>query len=306
MLQASPAPRPSRPHPGVLARPRPAPPPLPPRVVTGWADFLDHARESGVDPAKALEGWDRRRSKVAGTPEAWAAARARMEAARHEALYRLGVDDVGMALDATEHALGEIKSGEAKHGGVDNYSPPLPFLFGFHEALERLGRMPTWQDALAHLREERGLVLDHFAARHGVAVDCLLGSWDRTPLLRALRWRVGLAYYSWFRETDLMVRLRRMHGIDVRYHVLVDAEWRADLVSGPALLELFVKNEEYKSDEAGRKIRAADMNPSLNVVRIGVEKRSARGKPWLLAEADVEDIARRLVAAGAGLIPELG
>ncbi|RWL23358.1 MAG: hypothetical protein EOR63_32245 [Mesorhizobium sp.] len=121
--------------------------------------------------------------------------------------------------------------------------------------------------------------------------------------MNAFVFRVGKNYYSWFRETHLLTELRRTHGTDARYHFLVDAEWKADIFAGDVLVELYVKNPKYKDDDGkGRKALCKKVNPWTEPLTVAITRRKARGKPWLVDEAEIAELAASMRDKGAPLI----
>lgn len=218
----------------------------------------------------------------------------------HRRLYALTVEEVLKAARATKHALGDVKKAEAKFRGINNFSPPVPMVYIFHRLLEESGRVPLWEDVKRYVLLIRpDLLWGPFRQEYGLAPghpDAVEGS--RT--MRAFQWRLGAAYYSWLREVHMLTVLRREHGFDLRYHFLADAEWKADFVGGRVLVELYLKNGDYKDGSGGRKALCADMNPgpAFDVVPVKLETENIGGVVWLVSGKTVRETADKLAAAG--------
>lgn len=276
----------------------PAPPAFP-STVMDWNSLLAFVAKGGDVSARRLASWDIRRRKA--TP-GWDGYRKGFEAFSHERLFRLEPRDFASALGATEHALGELRPGDERFDGIADWSPPVPFMYIFHRVMEELGRVPLWQDARDFLWSGRGedLAWGPFRGRFGLGD----GAPDPDdPHVKGFTFRVGKNYYSWFREAHLLTELRRTHGVDARYHFLIDAEWKADIVAGDVLVELFVRHPDYKDRGAeGRKELCKDANPWATVRQAPITRRKVFGKPWLVDPAEIATMASMMRAAGAPLL----
>lgn len=222
----------------------------------------------------------------------------------HGVLERLDVADLEAATvwptsEANRrHALGSLRKDEVEMASVENWStPPWAFSYIFHDAMERLGRVPTWPDVLAFLRgPARDRLLDPFAADFALAgMDAV----SRELHCAALRWRVGKAYYSFLREVDLFVRLRREHGLPVRYHLLADAQFKVDLWCGDVLVALLIVNKEFRDGADGRKRRVEDMMDASGFRRLSVELAAPTrwGRPTLCPQGEVTALASAIRGA---------
>lgn len=267
-------------------------------VVTDWAWFETFLAERGDTGRKQYQDWERRRGNLAN----WEELKAGFKALEHCVLYRLEMSDVEAAIRDTTHALGNIAQSASKYDGIHNYSPPVPLIYIFHSILEKMGRVPVWNDIKRYLFGEfRSLCWIPFCKSRELNAEIPAQQQDKR-IMDAFLWRMGNAYYSWLREVDLLTYLRRKHKLDLKYHFLVDAEWRADFVAGRILLELYVKNREFKDDDGGRKLTCARMNEGYEVLPIKLDVRPAFGKPWLVSDECKLMIARDLEARGCPFI----
>jgi hypothetical protein len=226
---------------------------------------------------------------------------------RHRVLHGLTVADVEMATVWPRmagrrvshlHALGNLEK-EVVDKIADWKMPPWSTSFVLHDLLERMGRVPTWPEARSFLfGEARGRIVDEFVRYYtaqGVYAD------DRELLDNALLWRLGVAYYSWVREIDLLVRLRQVEGLPVRYHALADIELKCDMWCGNALIEIYIENERYRAEGAGRKASVDQKMNTTRFHRIEVVPKGemVRGHPMLVPQWQIEETAARIKAANS-------
>ena len=268
---------------------------------TDWDWFMAFVARGGEPSRRRYESWIERRSRFAAD---WADRFEEFKRFRHEALYLLRPSDFGhMRFHmGKEHALGKLDRDEIVHDFSKDFSPPIPMMYPFHALLEDLGRLPRWSEAWTFLTVTRpDLVLQSYAAFNRLSGD--------DPRLRerqymdALQWRVGAAYYSWVREVHLLTELRCTHRLDVRYHFAVDAEWKADLVGGDVLLEVYINNRNFKDGNAGRKETCAEANPWAKTVRVGFDNQRRWGRPYFLEDPAIEGIAHEMAEAGCPRLP---
>jgi hypothetical protein len=127
-----------------------------------------------------------------------------------------------------------------------------------HIALEKLERLPTFGEftqfcasdpvGRAALGDPARQIREH-ASRLGYAP---------AHAAQAVRWRVGIAYYSFARELYTIAVLRG-EGLDVRAHPLADALFRVDAWTDRTILCLYIRNARFRDGARGRKPRAADI-----------------------------------------------
>ncbi|NTF17288.1 hypothetical protein G6L37_02430 [Agrobacterium rubi] len=226
---------------------------------------------------------------------------------RQSVLYRLAVEDVVAAASRTGHSLGRISFSETlvdENRFAADISPCYPVIMILHDLMEALGRVPLWRDFEEHLVSRQDVCLRYFIEAGGIPpVTRVDGMWDH-PRMRAVRWRLGLFYYSFLRDVHTIVTLRRTHGLDVRYHPLLDAEWKADAICGDVRIELYVVNSTYKdADKAGRKKLCSRLNPGLPVVEGKMAVKKDRGSCWLYSPESISLLAAEIASKGGPSVP---
>ncbi len=189
------------------------------------------------------------------------------------------------------HALGDMKAADGNIGEVQNFKTPWTYAYIFHDLMERLGHVPSWPETIAHLRGDgRPHLLDPFE-RH---FDYPKQSNDfKTRYNTALRWRTAVAYYSFIREIDLIVRLRRDHHLPIKFNLLADAQFKIDLWCGRVLIALLISNPKFNKGNQGRKIRAPEMLDitGFESIKIELPKPKTFGLPDLVPPDAILKIA---------------
>lgn len=218
---------------------------------------------------------------------------------RTKTLYALTRKDVDRVRDRRYHALGDIKrvDGERIRGIVD-WSPDFAFTHVFHYVLESLGHLPTWPEFREFSEhDETAREALWVPAQRKVAEEAK--HFDRDAAYRAMRWRVGKAYYSFVREVHLIICLHA-RGIDVCFHPLADALFRVDAWWGDTVLSLYIRNDEYRNGRMGRKDRPEEiLAGSAHTFRfetIDLETADKFGVVHLALEEDIDRVADRLAA----------
>jgi len=174
-------------------------------------------------------------------------------------LYELSPRDIETVCRTTDHPLGSIrKSAAAAVPPVVDWRPDFAFTHVMHLALERLGRLPTFAEFTRFCADDPvGVAALGQPARRLRADACRQG-YPPTQVTQAIRWRIGLAYYSFLRETYTLAQLRA-GGLDVRAHPLADALFRVDAWTGRTVLSLYVRNPRFRDGPRGRKPRTLDI-----------------------------------------------
>lgn len=174
------------------------------------------------------------------------------------ALYRLRPADIEAVCQASEHPLGDIRKEVAMSvQPVVDWRPDFAFTHVMHLALEKLGRLPTFGEFTEFCANDpvgRAALGD--PARQIRAHACRLG-YAPLDAAQAVRWRVGLAYYSFARELYTIAVLRA-GGLDVRAHPMADALFRVDAWTDRTVLCLYIRNARFRDGTRGRKPRAAE------------------------------------------------
>ena len=174
-------------------------------------------------------------------------------------LYQLDPADIEAACKASEHPLGEIRKETAMAvQPVVDWRPDFAFTHVMHMALERLGHLPTFQEFTRFCGDDSvGRAALGDPARQ-IREDARRAGYAPAQAAQAVRWRIGLAYYSFARELYTLAGLRAA-GLDVRAHPLADALFRVDAWVGRTILCLYIRNPRFRDGRAGRKPRAADI-----------------------------------------------
>lgn len=271
-------------------------------MEVGLQDVLREIVQPGGEPAAAtLAKWE---GRVAKHPM-YADIIPFVKGFTHRVLPRLTVAEVERitshpdASIRTEHALSNIRQRECPKE-VDDFDTPWTYNYMLHDFLERQGRLFRWGEFWSWFKGEA-------ADRYFVPYKEAFG-WDkanaagRVALERALQWRVGRAYYSFLREIDLLTRLREIHGLNVRYHLLADVNFRVDLWVEGTLVLLYLRNSTYRDEFGGRKQKVADLIDlsRFRYLEIGINAPTAFGKPSLVDQASVEAVAAAIKAQGNG------
>jgi hypothetical protein len=175
------------------------------------------------------------------------------------ALYSLEPTQIEAVCAASEHPLGDIRKDVAMAvRPVVDWRPDFAFTHVMHLALEKLGRLPTFGEFTRFCASDpvgRAALGD--PARQIREHACQLG-YAPAHAAHAVRWRIGLAYYSFARELYTIAVLRG-EGLDVRAHPLADALFRVDAWVDRTILSLYIRNPAFRDGVRGRKPRAADI-----------------------------------------------
>jgi hypothetical protein len=221
-------------------------------------------------------------------------------AIRMQTVYTLTAADVEAVAAASDHALDDIK--KASIVGIDaatNWSPDFAFTHAFGYLVERERRLPTWQAFERFVWEDReGLaMLGGPAARKRSELERVYGLRRARD---AIRWRFGLAYYGFMRETHAVAVLRDA-GVDVRVHPVADAIFKADGWTNDTVLGMRVPNQRFAEGDVGRKDTPqnllSDTQPPFRFVTIELKPTNVFGKVWL---ADRESIRAQWFASDSG------
>lgn len=267
-------------------------------IVSNWDWALAEARKS-TDFDDKFKKWEERR----GAGRDWAAIRGRFEASRQTVLYRLAPSDVTKVMNATDHALGWMKGPESRLRHlkkIANATPPYPVMLLLHDLLESLGRVPTWSDFSEYLFANPDLCMASLWKAADLGPQTEEDGWA-SQKLGAIRYRLGNFYYSFLREIHLIVVLRRVHGLDVRYHPLLDAEWKIDAVCSDFLIELYIYSVHYKGSKTARKQLCEEQNPGRLVEVVEMEAKQIFGECWRCSDTEIGEAADGMKA----LIPPI-
>ena len=236
----------------------------------------------------------------------WQADRARREVPhvvmRHvtRVLYSLEPARIEAICEASEHPLGNIRKELVMPvRPVTDWRPDFAFTHVMHMALEKLGHLPTFQEFTRFCANDpAGRTALGDPARQIRESACQLG-YAPAQVAQAVRWRIGIAYYSFARELYTIAVLRA-DGLDVRAHPLADALFRVDAWVGRTILSLYISNARFHDGERGRKPRAADIlshaQPPFRHEELRLPTRHVIGCVHLPEADHIRAVARRMKA----------
>jgi hypothetical protein len=217
-------------------------------------------------------------------------------------LYELDPPGIEASCRASEHPLGDIRKETAMAvQPVVDWRPDFAFTHVMHFALESMGKVPTFQAFARYCGADpvgRAALGD--PAREIAAIARGKG-YGRSESRQAVRWRIGLAYYSFVREAYTIAVLRSA-GVDVRAHPLADALFRVDAWAGGTVLSLYIRNARFRDRERGRKPRTEDIlsgaHPPFRHEEIRLETQHRHGCVHLPAVDQIRALALRMAEDG--------
>lgn len=226
-----------------------------------------------------------------------------VESFEHRYLFEITLNEIEAVKQRSEHALDDVRK-EEQLPEVEDFTCPFAFQHLFHRYVEEERALPAWQEFAAWMNGP--------AARFYAKPLLDRTGWHtadskrRRQLKRAYRWRLGKAYYSAFREVELLTRLRDEHGLPVRYHLLADVLLRVDFWLDDALVCAYFPNPKYRSGDGGRKPPAARFftaaEPPFEILDVEVS-RQGYGNFWAVDGKSVRQAAQALGRARAGATP---
>ncbi|MCL6562009.1 MAG: hypothetical protein K6U87_03270 [Firmicutes bacterium] len=206
----------------------------------------------------------------------------------HRRLYHFTIEDIEQVLQTIEtghidnRPLANVKAREA-HPVIEDLRPMFPLVCVFHEMIESTNKIPTFSAFHSYLRKDTGLrcyqdFLD--------ALAHIPGSYESK--MRALRWRLGNAYNSAFREVYVLIYLKERHKIEVKYHLFADIQLQTDLWFGFNLIRIYVPNAKL--------LRKRDPKTWAYKFRIHDVQIAHRGfgKIWLPDRNTLDNLAMKL------------
>jgi hypothetical protein len=214
------------------------------------------------------------------------------------ALYELTPAAVEAACQASEHPLGNIRKQDAMAvRPVVDWRPDFAFTHVMHLALESMGHLPTFQEFARFCADDSvGRAALGDPARQIRERASRLG-YELTQATHAVRWRIGLAYYSFAREL-YTISVLRAAGLDVRAHPLADALFRVDAWVDRTILSLYIRNPRFRDGRAGRKPRTADIligaEPPFRHEELQLATSHAFGCVHLPEAEQIREVARRM------------
>jgi hypothetical protein len=213
-------------------------------------------------------------------------------------VYELSPAHVEEVCQASEHPLGNIskKTAMAVHPVV-NWRPDFAFTYVMHLALETLGSLPTFQDFSRFCADDpmgRAALGDPARALRERATQ---SGYPAADVTQAIRWRIGLAYYSFVRELYTITVLRAA-GLDARTHPLADALFRVDAWTRGTVISLYIRNPRFRDGFRGRKPRTQDIllgaRPPFRYEELRLTTRHEFGCVHLPDPSEITAVASRL------------
>ncbi len=232
-----------------------------------------------------LDGWVMDRPHVAQ----------RVMRHRTEAVYKISSADIAEL--SSEHAIGNIRPDQG-YGvkSIRDWFPDFAFSHIFHFCLEERGRVFSFQDFRDWSSLDRCRPLLYDPARVKIK-QAISDGYTEEQAKNAMRWRVGLFYYSFIRELYVISRFREL-GLDVRFHPLADALYRTDAWLGNVSVSLYIKNGTFRDGATGRKPQAEKLighdRPDLRFVELKIPTQRVWGRVHLPGEGAVEACAEQL------------
>jgi hypothetical protein len=213
-------------------------------------------------------------------------------------LYRLRPADIEATCAASNHPLGDIRKEVATAvQPVVDWRPDFAFTHVMHLAVEKLGGLPTFTDFACFCRDDPAGVAALGNPSRQIREQACQRGYPAADVSQAIRWRIGLAYYSFVREIYTITVLRGS-GIDVRAHPLADALFRVDAWTGRTVLSLYIRNAAFRDGALGRKPRAADIlagaQPPFRHEELRLPVRHEFGRVHLPEPAQIRALAGRL------------
>jgi hypothetical protein len=222
-------------------------------------------------------------------------------------LYALDPAGIEAVCAASEHPLGDIRKQTAMAvGPIVDWRPDFAFTHVMHLAMERLEVLPSFGEFTGFCANDpvgRAALGDPARRIRQLAVD---QGFPAQQAAQAVRWRIGLAYYSFVREVYTIAVLRAA-GLDVRAHPLADALFRADAWTGRTVLSIYIQNPRFRDGPRGRKPRSgqilAGARPPFRHEELRLATRHEYGCVHLPDPAEIRAVAERLSADLASARP---
>jgi len=215
---------------------------------------------------------------------------------KHEKLFTFAMSDYERVVKESGHALGNVQSGE-QIKGIEDYNTPFALQHLFHDLIETKGILPTWEQYSTWMKTEAksrylGPLMAHFGYRE-------LDTAGRLRLGRAIQWRLGKFYYSAMREIELMLKVKEVHGVQMRYHLLADVLLRVDFWHGKTLICVWFSNPKYRTQDAGRKVAAKtyfdDGSDDINIINVEIE-RQGYGNFWRASNDSIQRLGEAILS----------
>lgn len=286
------------------------------KLSTDWSDVETFINSAGGEVKSGFTRWMARNREKRSDFGKWYEVYRNF---RHEALFSIKPDEITshvrrLASMRGEHALGTLK-GKEQTTLIKNVTPTAPIMLSFHTVLELYQRPFLWTEFWNFHLENEDYFLRHALNAIGISAPAKDVDFEASLHLRTIRYRLGMGFYTGWKEAFVLSVLRHVHRLDVRYHFFLDLEWKADLYAGDLLVEIFLNNETMKavesingrlsSEMSGRKTPCADRNPGKKVLVVAKDAESRFGSCWLHERSEIDWMASRLLAYGCPSITDL-
>lgn len=261
---------------------------LAPTEVTLHDLQSDLIRPSGPEAERVYLAW-RSRTRISGYEEVIPF----VEGFTHRFLYEITEDLLEEVKRRSKHALGDLVREVVELEGMENFHAPFANQFLFHMYLEQQRRVPSWEEWWNWLKGEGSrFYIDVVKRERGYDA---LSQKAKDRMRDAVQWRLGKAYYSAFREIELLTRLRTRYGLPVKYHMLADVLFKVDFWLNQTLISIYFGNPKYREGTSGRKQhaeailgRAYFTFPEVTLTRQG------HGRFWIVSNKDLEALVNAL------------
>lgn len=282
-------------------------PSQPKPLSTDWSDVERFIENAGGEAKSGFTRWMTRNSEKRPDFPKWYGVYKKF---CHETLFTIKPDEITthvrrLASIPGEHALGTLK-GREQTSLIKNVTPTAPIMLSFHTVLELYRRPFLWTEFWNFHLENEDYFLRHALDAIGISARARDVDFEGSLHLRTIRYRLGMGFYTGWKEAFVLSVLRHIHGLDVRYHFFLDLEWKADLYAGDLLVEIFVNNETMKSVETangrltsemlGRKTPCSDRNPGKKILVVAKDAENRFGSCWLHNRREIDWMASRLRA----------
>ncbi|WP_156365797.1 hypothetical protein [Nocardiopsis sp. NRRL B-16309] len=214
---------------------------------------------------------------------------------RTSAVYKLVPSEIRNL--TSEHALGNLRPGQGyKVESIRDWRPDFAFSHIFHFHLEERGRMFSFEEFREWSTLDRFQPMFHTPAWEKIK-EAIAGGYSEQEAKNSLRWRIGIAYYSFVREMYVVARFREL-GLDARFHPLADALFRTDTWIGDTSVALYIRNDAFRNGKVGRKPPAEKIlggeESGLKFIGLGIPTQPIWGEVHFPDDRAVEDCAGKL------------
>lgn len=192
--------------------------------------------------------------------------------------YRTDMADLRGVMQHTEHALGEVKKVDVENiAQVGDWNPRFAMMHVLHYALESIGEPFTYQAFRSFCRDDAHARWMLWEPAQAIIKEVSAITTEQTAR-DAMRWRIGLSYYSFLRELVVVEGLRE-RGLNLEVHPLADALFKVDAWIESTVLVLYIGNAAYRDGKAGRKpLTEQLLGPSFHCVPIKMPTQSKFGQ----------------------------